>query len=122
MNQRICGDLTAIPFYGHDILTLQGDAWDCCPRSLPKSALHKLEATARLLTAPSAISYERLKPHRWSAAFNNLGLHDREASLRICPITTEDTESTARQFNFEFRAADAAASPYLALAGAVCTV
>ncbi|MCR9111892.1 MAG: glutamine synthetase family protein [Rhodobacteraceae bacterium] len=71
------------------------------------------------LTAPSAISYERLTPHRWSAAYNNLGFRDREASLRVCPVTVRDPASIARQFNIEYRAADAAASPYLALAAIV---
>ena len=68
------------------------------------------------LTAPADISYLRLTPHRWSAAYNNLGLRDREASLRICPTTTRHPDSIANQFNLEFRAGDAAASPYLALA------
>lgn len=71
------------------------------------------------LTAPSDISYLRLTPHRWSAAFNNLGYRDREASVRICPVTATDPSSIARQYNFEYRAADAAASPYLALAAIV---
>ncbi|MBO6724460.1 MAG: glutamine synthetase [Rhizobiaceae bacterium] len=71
------------------------------------------------LTAPSVISYERLTPHRWSAAYNNLGYRDREASLRVCPVTAKDTESIARQFNIEYRAADAAACPHLALAAIV---
>lgn len=71
------------------------------------------------LTAPSVISYARLTPHRWSAAFNNLGFRDREASLRICPVTARDPISVARQFNIEYRAADAAASPHLALAAIV---
>ncbi|MES0885186.1 glutamine synthetase family protein [Roseibium sp. SCP14] len=71
------------------------------------------------LTAPSVISYERLTPHRWSAAYNNLGLQDREASLRICPVTAKDPHGIARQFNIEYRAADAAASPHLALAAIV---
>jgi len=68
------------------------------------------------LTAPSVLSYRRLTPHRWSAAYNNLGVRDREAAVRICPTTASDPESVARQFNFEYRAADAAASPHLALA------
>ena len=67
-------------------------------------------------TAPSDISYLRLTPHRWSAAYNNLGFRDREASVRICPVTSTDPESIARQYNFEFRAADCSASPHLALA------
>lgn len=71
------------------------------------------------LTAPSVISYLRLTPHRWSAAYNNLGYRDREASLRVCPVTAKDPNSIARQFNLEFRAADAAACPHLALAAIV---
>ncbi len=71
------------------------------------------------ITAPSVVSYSRLTPHRWSAAFNNLGFRDREASVRICPVSALSDVGTAEQFNFEFRAADAAASPYLALAAIV---
>jgi len=71
------------------------------------------------LTAASEISYLRLTPHRWSAAYNNLGFRDREAALRICPVTAADPLDIARQYNFEFRAGDASASPYLALAAIV---
>ncbi|GAB4347196.1 MAG: glutamine synthetase family protein [Oricola sp.] len=71
------------------------------------------------LTAPSGISYLRLTPHRWSAAYNNLGFRDREASVRICPVTASDPLAVARQYNIEYRAADAAASPHLALAAIV---
>lgn len=71
------------------------------------------------LTAPSVVSYLRLTPHRWSAAYNNLGFRDREASLRVCPVTSKDPASIARQFNIEYRAADAAACPHLALAAIV---
>jgi glutamine synthetase len=65
-------------------------------------------------TAASTVSYQRLVPHRWSAAFDNLGLRDREAAMRICPVRERD--DVARQFNVEYRAADAAASPHLLLA------
>lgn len=75
--------------------------------------------TILALTAPSVISYERLTPHRWSASYNNLGFRDREASLRICPVTKKSPASIAKQFNIEYRAADAAASPYLALAALI---
>ncbi len=68
------------------------------------------------LTAPSFISYTRLTPHRWSAAYNNLGFRDREAAVRICPVNELSDLNHAEQFNFEFRASDATASPYLALA------
>ena len=71
------------------------------------------------LTAPSQVSYLRLTPHRWSAAYNNLGFRDREASVRICPVSEISDVDKAKQFNFEFRAADATASPYLALAAVV---
>ncbi|MEM8730788.1 MAG: glutamine synthetase family protein [Pseudomonadota bacterium] len=71
------------------------------------------------LTAPSVVSYERLTPHRWSAAYNNLGFRDREAALRICPVTAREPASIAKQFNIEYRASDAAACPHLALAAVV---
>ncbi|RVT81556.1 glutamine synthetase [Rhodobacteraceae bacterium CCMM004] len=71
------------------------------------------------LTAPSAVSFVRLTPHRWSAAFANLAVRDREAGLRVCPTTARDAAGRARQFNVEYRAADAAASPWLALSGLV---
>jgi glutamine synthetase len=71
------------------------------------------------ITAPSVVSYLRLTPHRWSAAFNNLGYRDREASVRICPVSDLSDIAKAAQFNFEFRAADATASPYLQLAALV---
>lgn len=71
------------------------------------------------ILAPSVVSYGRLTPNRWSAAFNNLGVQDREATLRICPVSAMSDVETARQFNLEFRAADACASPYLQLAALV---
>lgn len=70
------------------------------------------------LTAPSVVSYLRMTPHRWSAAFTNLGLQDREAALRTCPGHGADEGREAR-FHFEFRGADAAASPHLVLAALV---
>ena len=67
------------------------------------------------VTAPSVISYLRLVPHRWSAAWTNVGFRDREACVRICPVGESSGAPIAPQFNIEFRAADATASPYLAL-------
>ena len=64
-------------------------------------------------TAPSVVSYLRLGPHHWSAGFGYVGERDREATIRIPPLAKDDP---ARQFNLEFRAADAAACPHLALA------
>lgn len=65
------------------------------------------------LTASCPVSYYRLVPNRWSAAYNNLGYRDREAGLRICPVF--DAAKIASQYHFEYRAADATASPYLVL-------
>lgn len=86
------------------------------PASAFAAGILKYLPTLVAFTAPSEISYLRLTPHRWSAAYNNLGDRDRESSLRICPVTAQEPEGIAKQFNLEYRAADAAASPYLALA------
>ncbi|MEO1223835.1 MAG: glutamine synthetase family protein [Pseudomonadota bacterium] len=71
------------------------------------------------LTAPSVVSYERMKPNRWSPTYSNLGDKDREAGLRLCPISTFPGSDPEAQCNFEYRACDAAASPYLALGALV---
>ncbi len=68
------------------------------------------------VTAPSVISYERLKPHSWSAYYANLADRDREALLRICPYPEIEGVDVARRYNLEYRGADATASPYLQLA------
>lgn len=67
------------------------------------------------LTAPLPISYLRLRPNRWSAAWNNIGVQDREAALRVCPLPAAP-EAAAEACNVEYRPADAAANPYLQLA------
>jgi glutamine synthetase len=67
-------------------------------------------------TAPSPISYLRLTPHHWSSSYTWFGDRDREASLRICPISTITGTDPARAFNIEYRPADATACPHLALA------
>jgi len=71
------------------------------------------------ITAPSVVSYLRLVPHKWSAAYANLGVRDREAAVRVCPLNPFSDSPRERQFNFEYRAADAAASPYLLLGALV---
>ena len=71
------------------------------------------------LTAPSPISYLRLQPHHWSAAYACLGERNREAGLRICPIATLGGGDAAKQMNVEFRATDATANAYLALAALI---
>jgi len=71
------------------------------------------------LTAASPVSYLRLQPHHWSAAYACLGERNREAGLRICPVTTLPNSDPNKQMNVEFRAADATGNPYLALAALV---
>ncbi|MBL9046161.1 MAG: glutamine synthetase [Tabrizicola sp.] len=71
------------------------------------------------LTAPSPISYLRLKPHNWSSSYTWFGDRDRESSLRICPVTTIGGADPSRAFNLEYRAADACACPHLALGAVV---
>jgi len=67
------------------------------------------------LTAPGVVSYQRLRPNSWSAAYACIGQQNREASLRIAPLSHVNAEAAAKQANIEFRAADALSSPYLVL-------
>lgn len=71
------------------------------------------------LTAPSPTSAARLQPHRWSAGAVCLAERNREALLRIPPMVSLDGGDPARQLHLEYRGADAAANPYLALAAII---
>jgi glutamine synthetase len=80
--------------------------------------LHHLPAICAI-TAPSPVSYLRLTPNRWAPTAVDILPQDRGASMRVCPVFAgADPADIARQFNFEFRVSDGAASPYMAL-GAV---
>jgi glutamine synthetase len=68
------------------------------------------------LSAPSPVSSARLVPHRWSAGAVCLGLRNRETLLRIPPLVGLAGADPASQLHIEYRGADAAANPYLALA------
>ena len=68
------------------------------------------------VTAPSPPSYYRMRPNRFAPMHADVGSLDRGAAVRICPAPGSDPGRRARQFNVEFRVADATASPYLALA------
>jgi glutamine synthetase len=67
------------------------------------------------LTAPSPVSGARLRPHRWSAGAVCLAQRNREALLRIPPVVELGGADAAAQLHLEYRGADAAANPYLAL-------
>lgn len=64
------------------------------------------------VTAPTAMSYERFRPHFWVGAFEGWGWENKETPIRV-------TRTPAgRPRDFEFKAIDATANPYLAI-GAV---
>jgi glutamine synthetase len=71
------------------------------------------------LTAPSPVSAARLAPHHWSAGAMCLALQNREALLRIPPLVQLSGHDPASQLRLEYRGADAAANPYLALGAIV---
>lgn len=71
------------------------------------------------ITAPSPVSYLRLTPHRWSSGGVFLAERNREAMLRICPTIQFGGRDQASQLHLEFRAADATANPWLALAALI---
>lgn len=71
------------------------------------------------LTAPSPVSAVRLEPHRWSAGAVCLGQRNRETLLRLPPLVSLGGGDPARQLRLEYRGADAAANPYLALGAIV---
>ncbi len=77
---------------------------------------HHLPALCAV-TAPSAVSYIRMRPNRWAPTHATLASQDRGAAMRVCPIWPGG--EPGRQFNVEYRCADAAASPYLALGAIV---
>jgi glutamine synthetase len=75
---------------------------------------HHLPAVCAV-SAASVPSYYRLRPNRWAPLRADVGALDRGAAVRICPAIG-DSGQRARQFNVEFRVADATANPYLVLA------
>jgi glutamine synthetase len=70
-------------------------------------------------TAPSPVSATRLSPHRWSVGAVCLAERNREALLRIPALVELGGGEPARQLHLEYRGADAAANPYLALGAIV---
>jgi glutamine synthetase len=62
--------------------------------------------------APSALSYERLRPSVWAGAYACWGNENREAALRLEAAGGPDA---GRSANVEWKSVDGAANPYLAL-------
>lgn len=69
------------------------------------------------ISAPSQISYLRLKPHRWSSGAIFIGARTREALLRVCMPPADSDPVT--KYNLEYRAADATANPWFVMAALV---
>lgn len=69
------------------------------------------------LTAPSVVSYLRLRPRQWSAGYRAFGVGNREVALRISPGRPAGGGGRSRLGpSLELRSHDATANPYLALA------
>lgn len=66
------------------------------------------------LGAPTAASYLRLVRSHWAGAFACWGVENREASVRVIPGAGGSETASA---NIEVKCVDAAANPYLLLAG-----
>jgi glutamine synthetase len=66
------------------------------------------------LGAPAVASYLRLIPSHWAGAYACWGLENREAALRFVTGSTGDAANAA---NLEIKCFDAAANPYLLVAG-----
>jgi glutamine synthetase len=88
-------------------LSLIGEYWSA-------GVLHHLGSLCAL-TAPTSVSYLRLKPHHWSSAYACLGYRNREAALRICPTINFGKKSVNEQYNLEYRPMDGTSSPHLSL-------
>jgi glutamine synthetase len=71
--------------------------------------LQRLPALAAL-TAASANSYRRLRPHFWAGAYRAWGAQNREAAVRV-------VRAPAAAARLELKTCDATANPYLALGG-----
>jgi glutamine synthetase len=99
------------------VLYDEGQPWQLSVlgRQFIAGVLHHLPAMCAV-TAPSVPSYYRLRPNRWAPIQADVGALDRGTAVRICPVAGDERAQRARQFNIEFRVADATASPYLALA------
>lgn len=66
------------------------------------------------ITAPTTLSYKRLRPSMWASAYTCWGKDNREAIVRV-PFTSVDNPEGATRI--EFKPVDNTANPYLALLG-----
>ena len=69
-------------------------------------------------TTPSPNSFDRLRPSSWVGVFKCFGIRNREAAVRLAP-RAQAPDGTNPAASLEFRVADGAANPYLALAALI---
>jgi len=89
-------------------LSLIGEYWSA-------GIIHHLGSLCAI-TAPTPVSYLRLKPNSWSSTYACLGYRNRETALRICPFVEFGSKTVDEQFNIEYRPMDSTCSPHLSLA------
>ena len=77
--------------------------------SFAAGILHHLPSLM-CFTAPNPNSYKRISPSSWSGAFQCWGINNREVPLRMISQTDKPDS-----LNFELKAMDATANPYLAM-------
>jgi glutamine synthetase len=105
---------------GQPVLYDEGRPWQLSElgSQFVAGIVHHLPALCAI-TAASVASYYRLRPDRWAPVKADVGPLDRGAAVRIAPLFGSDPARRAREFNIEFRVADATANPYLALAALI---
>eukprot|EP00271_Cylindrocystis_brebissonii_P002922 TRINITY_DN13675_c0_g1_i1.p1 TRINITY_DN13675_c0_g1~~TRINITY_DN13675_c0_g1_i1.p1 ORF type:complete len:850 (+),score=166.67 TRINITY_DN13675_c0_g1_i1:407-2956(+) len=81
--------------------------------SFMAGVLHHLPGLVAL-SCPHPNSYARLKPQKWAGAFQCWGPENKEAAIRA---SQPPGSPAGHVTNFELKAMDACANPYLALAG-----
>jgi glutamine synthetase len=69
-------------------------------------------------TCLSTNSYLRLRPHSWVGAYTCLGVKNREAMIRLVPRKA-DAKGNNPNASLEYRATDATANVYIALAAII---
>jgi glutamine synthetase len=89
-------------------LSMIGEYWSA-------GIIHHLGSLCSI-TAPTPVSYLRLKPHHWSSSYAYVGYRNREAAIRICPTIDFGDKSINEQFNLEYRPMDGTSSPHFSLA------
>jgi glutamine synthetase len=98
-------------------VTAAGDGLTATSGAFVAGILKHLDAVMAY-TTPSPNSFDRLRPSSWVGVFKCFGIRNREAAVRLAPRPAGH-DGTNPAASLEFRVADGAANPYLALAAVV---